>query len=109
MGECRCRDCLPNLVGIPHTESPRTAAPPSKGDKPRSPMREAGFIEKANDVIAREVATAIRQERRRCANLVALYPLDGFCYDTNNHGEILRLRDTLSEAILKASPGERIT
>lgn len=45
-------------------------------------------------------------ERMRCANIVALYPLDGFCYDTNNHGEILRLRDTLSEAILKSNPGE---
>lgn len=45
-------------------------------------------------------------ERMRCANIVALYPLDGFCYDTNNHGEILRLRDTLAEAILKGNPGE---
>lgn len=78
------------------------------GDRPGSPVREAPVIEKVNDVIAREVAVAIRQERQRCANLVALYPLDGFCYDTNNHGEILRLRDTLSEAILKGQPGERI-
>ena len=54
------------------------------------------------------VRDAIQAERQRCANVAAMYPLDGFCYDTNNHGEILRLRDTISEAILKASPGERI-
>jgi hypothetical protein len=51
---------------------------------------------------------AIMIERQRCADLVAIYPLDGFCYDINNQGEILRLRDTLSEAILKGTPGERI-
>ena len=54
------------------------------------------------------VRDAILAERQRCANIAAMYPLDGFCYDTNNHGEILRLRDTISEAILKAAPGERI-
>lgn len=63
--------------------------------------------------VAELIDGAIRRahiaERLRCANLVAMYPLEGFCYDTNNHGEILRLRDTLSEAILKDVPkGERI-
>ena len=57
-----------------------------------------GFMEIVDD--------AIKAERLRCANIAALFPLDGFCYDTNNHGEILRLRDTISEAIQKSQPGE---
>ena len=48
-------------------------------------------------------------QRVEDAEIVGLYPLDGFAYDTNNHGELLRLRDTLSEAILKNVPrGEMI-
>jgi hypothetical protein len=44
-----------------------------------------------------------------CHTAIYNKTLDGFCYDTNNHGEVLRLRDTLSEAILKDVPkGERI-
>lgn len=95
---CKCRGCLPVVDGIRHTDTPRNL-----------PAVRAPFIEKLDDVITREVATAVRQERLRCAEIVALYPLEGFCYDTNNHGEMLRLRDTLSEAILKAAPGERIS
>lgn len=64
--------------------------------------------ESIGDLIRKAEERATRIERMRCASLISLYPLDGFCYDTNNHGEILRLRDTLSEAILKAAPGQRI-
>jgi hypothetical protein len=65
-----------------------------------------------NTDVAKLIEGAVRRahiaERLRCANIVAMYPLEGFCYDTNNHGEILRLRDTLSEAILKQDAGERL-
>ena len=60
--------------------------------------------------VAELVEGAVRRahiaERLRCANIAAMFDLTGFCYDTNNHGEILRLRDTISEAILKGAPGE---
>lgn len=59
--------------------------------------------------IAELIAEAVQKERLRCAEVVQLYPLEGFCYDTNNHGEILRLRDTLSEAVMKVEvPGQGI-
>lgn len=92
---CKCRQCLPVVDGIRHTDTPRNL-----------PAVHAPFIEKLDDVMTREVAAGVRKERQRCAEIVALYPLEGFCYDTNNHGEILRLRDTISEAILKSVAGE---
>lgn len=58
------------------------------------------------EILAGAIQRAKHAERIRCANIAALFPLDGFCYDTNNHGEILRLRDTISEAILKSVAGE---
>jgi hypothetical protein len=63
--------------------------------------------------VAELIEGAIRRahiaERLRCANIASMYPLEHFTYDTNNHGEILRLRDTISEAILKNVPaGEMI-
>ncbi len=55
------------------------------------------------------VAMARLEERVRIADVIQCYPLDHFCYDTNNQGELLRLRDTLSEAIRKNVPaGEMI-
>lgn len=64
--------------------------------------------------VAELIEGAIRRakiaERIRCSQIVQLFPLDGFCYDTNNHGEILRLRDTLSEAVLKVErPGQGLS
>lgn len=58
------------------------------------------------EMVAGAVRRAHIAERIRCANIAAMYDLTGFCYDTNNHGEILRLRDTISEAILKSVAGE---
>lgn len=60
--------------------------------------------------IAQIIREAVRNERERCALVVQLYPMDGTAYDTNNQGELLRLRDTLSEAVLKVEvPGQGIT
>ena len=60
-----------------------------------------GFMEIVDD--------AIKAERERCANIAAYYPLEKFAYDCANTGELLRLRDTISEAILKDVPkGEMI-
>ena len=62
-----------------------------------------------SELIDGAVRRAHMAERLRCANVAAQYPLEGFCYDPSNHGEILRLRDTISEAILKDVPaGEMI-
>ena len=59
--------------------------------------------------IAELIAEAVQKERLRCAEVVQIFQLEGFCYDTNNHGEILRLRDTLSEAVMKVEvPGQGI-
>jgi hypothetical protein len=68
-------------------------------------MNEPGIVRRRIEDIVRE---AVYAERLRCANIALMFPLEGFCYDTANHGEILRLRDTISEAILKTSPGERL-
>lgn len=66
--------------------------------------------EKIQLTIAQMVEAAVLKERFRCADVAAMFPLEGFCYDTNNHGEILRLRDTISEAILKTrTPGEGLS
>lgn len=46
---------------------------------------------------------AIRDERQRCADIALFYPLEKFAYDCANTGELLRLRDAISEAILKGS------
>ena len=42
-----------------------------------------------------------RMERVDIAYQVGIMPLEGFCYDPRNQEEVLRLRDTISEAILK--------
>lgn len=61
------------------------------------------------ELIEGAVRRAHLAERLRIAEQIQLYPLDHFAYDTNNHGELLRLRDTLSEAIRKNVPvGEMI-
>lgn len=71
-------------------------------DRLRPPQEVSELIEGA-------IRRAHIAERLRCANVAANYPLQNFCYDTSNHGEILRLRDTISEAILKNVPvGEMI-
>lgn len=60
--------------------------------------------------IAEIVSDAVREERERCAMVVQLYPLEGMAYDVNNQGELLRLRDTLSEACLKVEvPGQGLS
>lgn len=94
---CRCRQCLPTVDGIRHTDTPRTLPP-------------LPVLEKVDDIIVREVRAAVRRERQRCADIAALYPLEKFAYDCANTGELLRLRDTISEAILKGSrTGEGIS
>lgn len=76
-------------------------------DRMQCPEAKPGRIAKT---IAEIVRDAVLAERLRCSQIVQLFPLDGFCYDTNNHGEILRLRDTLSEAVLKVErPGQGIS
>lgn len=61
------------------------------------------------DLIADAFTRGQRTERARCADIAALYPLEKFAYDCANTGELLRLRDTISEAILKgAGYGEMI-
>lgn len=50
-------------------------------------------------------------ERLRIAEVIQTYPLDGFFYDAEHltQEEILRFRDTISQAIQKDVPkGERI-
>lgn len=42
-----------------------------------------------------------RMERVEIGHAVGIMDLSGFCYDPRNQEEILRLRDTISEAILK--------
>lgn len=70
--------------------------------------------DRLNAPVAREIVEgAIRRahiaERLRCANIAAMYPLENFAYDCANTGELLRLRDCISEAILKDVPaGEMI-
>lgn len=52
------------------------------------------------------------KERERCSLIAQLYPLDGFVYDTRDIGieEVLRFRETISEAIRKnVPPGQRIS
>lgn len=75
-------------------------------DRLNVPDRPHGKIQLT---IRQMIEAAVLKERLRCADIAVQYPLDGFCYDTNNQGEILRLRDTISEAILKDVPaGEMI-
>lgn len=60
-----------------------------------------------SDLILQAEERGRRMERVRCAEVVGLYPIEGMSYDTNNQGELLRLRDTLSEACLKVEvPGQ---
>lgn len=63
------------------------------------------------EVIEGALRRARLAERIRCANLAADYPLDGFAYaPEHNLGELLRLKDSISQAILKGLPcGERDT
>lgn len=61
------------------------------------------------DIIDGAIRRAHIAERLRCANVASQYPLEGFEYDTRSHGDVLRLRDAISEAILKGVPaGEMI-
>lgn len=58
-----------------------------------------------------EAQLATLKERHRCGDIIQTYPLNGFFFDPENisQEEILRYRDTLSEAIRKNVPaGERI-
>lgn len=58
-----------------------------------------------------EAQLVVLKERERCALIAQTYPLEGFAWDARDIGmeEVLRLRDTISEAIRKSNPGERIT
>lgn len=61
------------------------------------------------EMVAGAVRRAHLAERIRCAEIAGLYPLEKFAYDCANTGELLRLRDCISEAILKGSAaGEMI-
>lgn len=84
-------------------------------------MRIAPVLTVSNDrlrppqEVAELVDGAIRRahlaERLRCAEIIQLYPLDGFFYDDEHltQEEILRFRDTISQAVAKNAPkGERI-
>lgn len=58
-----------------------------------------------------ENAERIGWEKARAhfANVAARYPLDHFTYDERSHSDVLRLKDTISEAIFKNAPiGEMI-
>lgn len=58
------------------------------------------------EVIEGALRRARLAERLRCANIASQYPV--FAYDGDT-GELLRLRDAISESILKGgSPGEMI-
>lgn len=65
----------------------------------------------APDSATPDIQRALRDLREAIANQIQLYPLSGFFYDPEHisQEEILRYRDTLSEAIRKNVPaGERI-
>ena len=56
--------------------------------------------------LAEQVQKAVIRERERCAEIAAMYPV--FAYDGDT-GELLRVRDCISQAILtKRLPGEMI-
>lgn len=73
-----------------------------------------GQLRQENDRLRGEIKLAEKRGWRLAqvhyADVAGQYPLDHFTYDPkSNHGEILRLRDTISEAILKDVPlGEMI-
>lgn len=63
------------------------------------------------ELVEGAIVRAKRVERLRIAEVIQLYPIDSMFYDDQNitTEEILRFRDTLSQAILKDVPkGERI-
>lgn len=63
------------------------------------------------ELVEGAIQRAKHAERIRCAQLISLYPVEHMFYDDQNitTEEILRFRDTLSQAIEKDVPkGERI-
>lgn len=65
---------------------------------------EKGFVHRT---IADQIQIAVLKERQRCADIAALYPV--FAYDGDT-GELLRVRDLISEAILQCKlPGEMVS
>jgi hypothetical protein len=59
--------------------------------------------------IAQLISEAVEAERLRCAAVAQRYPTDSFSY-TGDMGELLRLRDTIAEALAKGlAPSEAIS
>ena len=66
---------------------------------------EGGVIHRRLDEI---VAAEVQKERQRCAEIAGMYPIEMFSYDGDT-GELLRLRDDISQSILKGGiPGRMV-
>ena len=58
--------------------------------------------------LAEIVAAEVQKEHARCAGIAGMYPIEMFSYDGDT-GELLRLRDDISQSILKGGvPGEMV-
>jgi hypothetical protein len=94
---CRCKDCLP-VVGelTKHRTPSRPVQPITVG-----PLSIAELVRHAEQ-------RAEAKERLRCSNVALLFPLENFAYNGDT-GELLRLRDAISQAIEKmVHPGKPI-
>lgn len=87
----KCRGCQPVLDGM------RADVAPFRTEAKELPRLDTGKL------VSEAFERGQRAERARCADVALLYPLENFAY-AGDTGELLRLRDAISQAIEKMVP-----